>query len=194
MSHNLIQDALFTAKSVAELDRIAIQEQGIPGIVLMKRAGRVVLHELLEAFGQPRLLSIFCGSGNNGGDGYIVAALAAAKNIPVQVIELSQKLSADASAAKQFALEANVPCTAFDGSQHIEEGVIVDSLLGTGFSGELREPYGEAIQLINDSGLPIVAVDIPSGLNPDTGNITEVSVLADMTITFIGAKQGLFTG
>jgi NAD(P)H-hydrate epimerase len=194
MSHNLIQDALFTAKSVAELDRIAIQEQGIPGIVLMKRAGRVVLNELLEAFGQPRLLSIFCGSGNNGGDGYIVAALAAAKNIPVQVIELSQKLSADASAAKQFALEANVPCTAFDGNQHIEEGVIVDSLLGTGFSGELREPYGEAIQLINDSGLPIVAVDIPSGLNPDTGNITEVSVLANMTITFFGAKQGLFTG
>ena len=194
MSHNLIQDVLFKAKSVAELDRIAIEEQGIAGIVLMKRAGRAVLNELLDTFGEPSLLSVFCGSGNNAGDGYIVAALAAAKNIPVQVIELSQQQTGDASMAKQFALEANVACLAFDENLSIDEGVIVDSLLGIGFSGELRHPFGEAIQLINDSGLPVIAVDIPSGLNPDTGDVAQIAVLADMTVTFIAAKQGFFSG
>jgi len=194
MSHNLIQDALFSAKSVAQLDRIAIEEQGIAGIILMKRAGRALLDELLESFGSPSLLSIFCGSGNNAGDGYIAAALAAAKNIPVQVVELSDSLSPDAAQAKQFAERANVSFVAFDGSIDIAEGVIVDSLLGTGFHGELRQQYGEAIQLINDSGLPVMAVDIPSGLNPDSGHIAEVAVAADITVTFIGAKQGLFSG
>ena len=194
MSHNLIQDALFEAKSVAELDRIAIKNRQIPGIQLMKRAGRSLLHELLEAFGSPSLLTVFCGSGNNAGDGYIVAALAAAKAIPVQVVELSQNLSSDAATAKQFAAQAGVCFLPFDNSLSMEEGVIVDSLLGTGFSGELRQPYGQAIQLMNDSGLPLVAADIPSGLNPDTGHIAEIAVLADITVTFIGAKQGLFTG
>jgi len=194
MSHNLIQDALFSAKSVAELDRIAIEQRQIPSLVLMKRAGRSVLTELLETFGPPSLLSIFCGSGNNAGDGYIVAALAAAKNIQVQVIELSQNLSQDASSARNFAAEANVCFVPFDSSLSIEEGIIVDSLLGTGYLGNLRQPYGEAIQLINDSGLPLVAVDIPSGLNADTGHVAQVAVQADLTVTFIGAKQGLFTG
>ena len=78
MSHNFIQDALFDAKSVVQLDRTAIDSHGVPGIVLMKRAGRAALRELLDAFGVPTSLTIFCGSGNNAGDGYIVAALAAA--------------------------------------------------------------------------------------------------------------------
>ncbi|MGB2042162.1 MAG: NAD(P)H-hydrate dehydratase [Porticoccaceae bacterium] len=194
MSHNLIQDALFKAKSVAELDRIAIQERQIPSIQLMKRAGRSLLNELLETFGSPSLLTVFCGSGNNAGDGYIVAALAAAKAIPVQVVELAEKLSGDAATAKQFAAEAGVCFVPFNENLSVEEGVIVDSLLGTGFNGELRQPYGEAIQLINDAGLPLVAADIPSGLNADTGHIAEVAVQADITVTFIGAKQGLFTG
>ena len=194
MSHNLIQDALFKAKSVAELDRIAIQERQIPSIQLMKRAGRSLLNELLETFGSPSLLTVFCGSGNNAGDGYIVAALAAAKAIPVQVVELAEKLSGDAATAKQFAAEAGVCFVPFNENLSIEEGVIVDSLLGTGFNGELRQPYGEAIQLMNDAGLPLVAADIPSGLNADTGHIAEVAVQADITVTFICAKQGLFTG
>ena len=185
MSHNLIQDALFSAKSVAQLDQIAIEEQGIAGIILMKRAGRALLDELLESFGSPSLLSIFCGSGNNAGDGYIAAALAAEKNIPVQVVELSAKLSSDAAKAKQFAQQANVSFVTFDSSMDIAEGVIIDSLLGTGFHGQLRQQYGEAIQLINDSGLPVVAADIPSGLNPDSGHIAEVAVAADVTVTFI---------
>ncbi|MDA8781942.1 NAD(P)H-hydrate dehydratase [Porticoccaceae bacterium] len=194
MSHKLIQDALFNAKSVRELDRLAIEDEGIAGIVLMKRAGRAVLQELLELYGAPSLLSVFCGGGNNGGDGYILAALAAEKHIPVQVFELSEELSGDAAIARQYAEQAKVMCTAFDSSLDIVEGVIVDSLLGTGYSGQLRPAYAEAIQIINDSGLPVVAVDIPSGLQADNGAVAELSVQADITITFIGAKPGLFSG
>jgi NAD(P)H-hydrate epimerase len=194
MSHKLIQDALFNAKSVRELDRLAIEEEGIAGIVLMKRAGRAVLQELLEHYGAPSLLTVFCGGGNNGGDGYIVAALAAEKHIPVQVFELSEALSGDAAIARQYAEQAKVLCTVFDPSLDIVEGVIVDSLLGTGYQGQLRSSYAEAIQIINDSGLPVVAVDIPSGLQADNGAVAELSVQADVTVTFIGAKPGLFSG
>lgn len=194
MSHKLIQDALFNAKSVRELDRLAIEEEGIAGIVLMKRAGRAVLQELLELYGAPSLLSVFCGGGNNGGDGYILAALAAEKHIPVQVFELSEELSGDAAIARQYAEQAKVLCTVFDPSLDIVEGVIVDSLLGTGYQGQLRSSYAEAIQIINDSGLPVLAVDIPSGLQADNGAVAELSVQADVTVTFIGAKPGLFSG
>ncbi len=194
MSHTLIQDALFTAKSVRELDRLAIEQQGIPGIVLMKRAGRAILSELLDALGTPSLLSVFCGSGNNGGDGYIVAALAAEKNIAVRCFEMGGSLSADAALAKQFAEQANVSFYTADSNVELIQGVVVDSLLGTGLSGELRQPYADVIALINGSGLPVVAVDIPSGLNSDTGAVDSIAVQADMTLTFIGAKQGLFSG
>ena len=182
MSHTLIQDALFTAKSVRELDRLAIEEQGIPGIVLMKRAGRAVLSELLDAFGAPSLLSVFCGSGNNGGDGYIVAALAAEKNIAVRCFEMGGSLSADTALAKQFAEQANVSFYAIDKDIELDQGVVVDSLLGTGFSGDLRQPCADVIRLINESGLPVVAVDIASGLNSDTGAVHSIAVQADITV------------
>ena len=91
MSHIVIQDALYNSKSVRQLDRLAIQQLGIPSIVLMKRAGRAAFDELLDAWGAPSLITVFCGSGNNAGDGYIVAALAAEKGISVRVIELAAK-------------------------------------------------------------------------------------------------------
>ena len=193
MSHNFPQDVLFDAKSVAQLDRTVIDTHGVPGIVLMKRAGRAALSELLDTFGVPTSLTIFCGSGNNAGDGYIVGALAAAKNIPVQIVELATKLSADASKAKQFAQQAGVNFADFSQVTEVTSGVIVDGLLGTGFDGDLRQPYIDAIQLINASGLPVLALDIPSGLHADTGHVADVAVKADLTVTFIGAKQGLFS-
>ncbi len=103
MSHNLIQDALFSAKSVAQLGPNCYRRARYCRHYLNEARWPGSADELLESFGSPSLLSIFCGSGNNAGDGYIAAALAAAKNIPVQVVELSDKLSPDAAQAKQFA-------------------------------------------------------------------------------------------
>ena len=103
MSHIVIQDALYKAESVRKLDQLATEhlnaQTNSQSITLMKRAGRAAFNELLEAFGKPSLITVFCGSGNNAGDGYIVATLAAEKSLAVRVVELSTpaKLSADAA-------------------------------------------------------------------------------------------------
>ena len=134
MSHIVIQDALYTAKSVRQLDALALQAQDIPSITLMKRAGRAAFNELLAEWGTPEHVTVFCGAGNNAGDGYIVAALAADKGIPVRVVELSaiEKLSADAATAREFCLKAGAQFEAFEAGLDVQEGVIVDALLDRG--------------------------------------------------------------
>jgi hydroxyethylthiazole kinase-like uncharacterized protein yjeF len=196
MSHIVIQDALYNAKSVRELDRLALQQLAIPSIILMKRAARAAFEELLEAWGNPSLVTVFCGSGNNAGDGYIVAALAAEKGIAARVIELAavENLSADAALARDYSEKSGVTLQGFDAEIELYEGVIVDALLGTGFKKPLREQYAEAINSINNAALPILSIDLPSGLCSDTGSAADAAVKADISVTFIAAKQGMFTG
>jgi NAD(P)H-hydrate epimerase len=200
MSHIVIQDALYNAKSVRELDRLAIQKLAIPSIALMKRAGRAAFDELVDAWGQPSLITVFCGSGNNAGDGYIVAALAVEKGIVARVVELAavEKLSADAALARDYSAKAGVSFQAFDADIDLFEGVVVDALLGTGFQlsidNQMRKLYADAIHCINNAALPILSVDVPSGLCSDTGSAADAAVKADITVTFIAAKQGMFTG
>ncbi len=190
------QIAVYTAAQVRELDRIAIEEQGIPGIVLMKRAGRAALDALLECWPQPEKITVFCGAGNNGGDGYVVAALASEKSLPVSVVYLSdpQKLRGDARRAWAYAEAEGVPMVPFTREMSPAGGVVVDAMLGTGLAGDVRPHYAEAIEWINASSLPVVAVDIPSGLCSDTGVVLGAAVTADLTMSFIGRKRGLFTG
>ncbi len=190
---------LYLAAAVRELDRLAIEEHNIPGFTLMKRAGQGIFSALLGRWPTIRHLVCFCGSGNNAGDGYVAAALAAEKGINATVIALGNpdKLSGDARLAYKMAVEKKVdiilydkidPETLFSDSKN--SCVIVDALLGTGLSGEVRGDYREAIALINSLPLPVVAADIPSGLCSDSGKILGVAVLAEMTVTFIGRKLG----
>ena len=205
--YNIMPDslptALFTAEQVRELDRIAIKDRGISGIKLMKRAGRAVFDAINYRWpGSP--ITVFCGAGNNGGDGYIVAALAAQNQLPVQLIQLApmEKLTGDALTAYQYAQSAGVSMTPFTDCLELQVGVIVDALLGTGFvstgasgaESQLREPFAQAIRLMNHSGLPVVAADIPSGLCSNTGAAADPTITAALTVSFIGLKQGLFTG
>ena len=196
MSHIVIQDALYNAKSVRELDRLAIQQLAIPSIILMKRAGRAAFDELLDAWGTPSLITVFCGSGNNAGDGYIVAALAAEKGIAARVIELAtkEKLSADTTLARDYSANAGVSLVAFSAEIDLDEGVVVDALLGTGFQQPVREFYADAIHCINNAALPVLSIDLPSGLCSDTGSAADAAVKADISVTFIAAKQGMFSG
>ena len=206
-------DKLYTAESVRELDRRAIEEYGIPGIVLMKRAGESAFRQLLGRWPDTRVVTVYCGGGNNGGDGYIIAGLAAQRGLRVRVIQLvgAEKLTGDAARAWQFARQEAVAMRAFDVSadssadamsEAVTDGdkpdgereVIVDALLGTGIRGEVREAYVRAIEAINRSGKPVLAVDIPSGLDSDTGAVRGIAVRADLTATFIGMKVGLLTG
>ena len=200
MSHFLpdsqLQDNLYSADTVRKIDQLAITELNNNALKLMNRAGMAAFDELVESFGQPGLITVFCGSGNNAGDGYILAARASQKRIPVQVVELSQthKFSDETLRARQCAVDSNVSMIDFDPDLEIQEGVIVDCLLGIGYKGQLRQPYDKAIKLINAAELPVLAMDIPSGLNADTGAVEDNAVSADVTVTFVAAKAGLFTG
>lgn len=184
---------LYRAEQVREMDRIAIQERGIPGFDLMSRAGREVFLRIREQWPKTKTLAVLCGAGNNAGDGYIVAQLALAAGLNVCVYTLSEpdKLRGDAlTAYRQYHGEV-LP---FQPEQSFAADVLVDALLGTGLDRAVTGLYAEAIRLINAHSSPVVAVDIPSGLNADTGNVMGCAVKADCTVSFIGLKQGLFTG
>ncbi|MDP7144036.1 MAG: NAD(P)H-hydrate dehydratase [Pseudomonadales bacterium] len=186
---------LYTAAAVRELDRLAIEDCGIPGITLMRRAGRVCFDRLLERWPDIQQLTLFCGGGNNAGDGYVIAGLAAQRGLATQVIWLSSpdKLTGDALRAYQWAVQFDLSLESFTEETEIKGEVVVDALLGTGLTGPIREHYQAAINCINGSGKGVLAVDIPSGLNADTGTVLGGCVRADSTVTFIGLKQGLLT-
>lgn len=187
---------LYCAAQVRELDRLAIQEYGIPGFELMCRAGQEVFQCVKKNWPNVQSIAIFCGSGNNGGDGYIIARLALSSALKVCVYTLSDpdKLSGDALTAYQHYNLAGGIVKRCQPEQTINAEVLVDALLGTGLDRPVTGTYAEAIQIINSHPSPVIAVDIPSGLNADTGNILGCAVKADCTVTFIGLKQGLFTG
>ncbi len=185
---------LYTAAQVRALDRIAIDEHHIPGIQLMKRAGKAAFDELLRRWSGIEHLHVFCGTGNNGGDGFVVAALAAQRALPVTVWQVgdAEKIRGDALTARQYAVQAGVRIEPFAGDAPTD-GVLVDALLGTGLGGEVKSPFTEAIAAINRSKLPVLAIDIPSGLCSDSGNVLGVAVRASATVTFIALKRGMFT-
>jgi NAD(P)H-hydrate epimerase len=195
---------LYTAEQVRELDRRAITDHGIPGYELMQRAGQaafVHLQRMLVGADRSqdqagRRILVACGGGNNGGDGYVIATLAKTKGYPVDVVALvpPEKLQGDAlRAAAAWRSLGGVTCSV----KQIDLAgydAIVDAILGTGLQRPVEGAFHELIELINATSCPVLAVDIPSGLNADTGRPMGVAVEADATVTFVGMKQGLFTG
>lgn len=186
----------YSAAEVREFDRVAIEAHGIPGIVLMKRAGAALWRYVRERFG-PRSLVIACGKGNNAGDGYVVARLAADAGVRVRVVELADPPPDSANDAGAEARRwAHAGSATFEtlADASLDGDVIIDALLGTGLSGSVRPRYAEAIERINASGVPVVAADLPSGLSADTGAVLGQAIRADATVSFIALKRGLFTG
>ncbi|WP_339464585.1 MULTISPECIES: NAD(P)H-hydrate dehydratase [unclassified Pseudomonas] len=189
-----LPDALYGAAQVRELDA-RLMAAGTPGFELMQRAAQATWRSLVRQWPTASELTVLCGHGNNAGDGYLVAALARRAGWTVQVLAVGdpQRLQGDAAQAHAEALAESVVVRGWSARSELR-GVVVDALLGTGLSGEVREPYASAINAINASGLPVTAVDIPSGLCADTGRVLGVAVRADLTVTFIGLKVGVFTG
>ena len=199
-SSNLPRE-LYLAEHVRELDRIAIEEYGIEGFTLMQRAGAVCFQSLQQRWPETRRVLVFAGGGNNGGDGYVVAALARQEGLLAQVVTLAapEKLLGDAKIAWQWAKDNQVEIVSFEDFCEVGETcslptVLVDGMLGTGLDRALNDQYAQAVDLINNSGLPVLAIDIPSGLHADTGIPLGNAVVADVTASFIGLKQGLLTG
>ncbi len=188
-------ERLYTAEQTRALDKCAIEGHGVPGITLMSRAARAVFSRLLDIWPEPECIQVLCGTGNNGGDGFLVADLAHKRGIPTVVFQLGDpgRIGGDALLARRQAQGNGVDLRPFDPAALAPRGVVVDALLGTGLGGDVRGAYREAIQCINAVGAPVVAVDIPSGLCADTGRVLGVATRADLTVTFIGLKRGLFT-
>ncbi len=191
-----------SAAQMRELDRITIEEMGVPGPVLMERAAFGVTEFLLRRYAGRHTL-VVCGRGNNGGDGLASARqlhLAGHPVVCAVAAEQAEQLSPDArtnlEAARRLGVNILMGATAESVPGYLlgETEVVVDCLLGTGASGEMREPLAGLARMINTlgaRGIPVVAVDIPSGVDAGTGTIASTTVAATHTITFHSAKTGL---
>lgn len=187
--------ALYSAEAVRKLDSIAINEYDIAGYELMKRAGKALFNYFQDRYPLARHVTVFCGSGNNAGDGYIFAWLAMQSKLKVSVVSLVgvNKLRGDAKFAwKEWHARGHQKVECSDELLQ-KTDVIIDAMLGTGLDREVEGEWAETIDEINDSGKPVISVDIPSGLYADTGRVAGHAIRATATMTFVGLKKGLFT-
>ncbi len=196
---------VLTQTQVREVDRIAIEQFGIPGVVLMENAGRGCAELLLEQ--KPKgTVTIVAGKGNNAGDGFVIARFLHNWKVDVRILLLSspEQLPGDAATNWQIAEKMQIPFQQIDSLEDLEKNNwlqesawIVDALLGTGLKGEVREPFRSVIARINtirQAGAKVLAVDIASGLHCDTGEILGDAIKADITATFVALKPGLQNG
>lgn len=187
-------ERVYTVFECREVDRIAIEELGIPGFELMKRAGQFAFDRMLANFESAKRIKVVAGSGNNAGDGYVVAGLAQRAGLEVALVQVGDptRLQGDAKRAWYWMEDQGVNVGP---DSMANPDVVVDGLLGTGAKGSVRDAYQKAIADINDSRCKTLSLDLPSGLDSSTGSLLcEQPVKADLTCTFVGAKVGLFTG
>ncbi len=186
---------LYTARQVRGIDYAAIHELGIAGYELMCRAGKAVVDVAQEHFPSSRHWLIMCGPGNNGGDGYVVARLAAGTGIKVSVCSLVDPgtLKGDAAVAYADWQKQGGDVARWPGLEEADFDLCLDALLGTGIDREVGGEYRDAIDYINHLGCPTLAIDIPSGLNADTGCPMGCAVDALDSVTFVGRKRGMYT-
>jgi NAD(P)H-hydrate epimerase len=188
-----------TCTQVREIDRRAIEEFDVPGIVLMENAGRGCV-EVLRSLGCKGPVVIVCGKGNNAGDGFVIARHLDIRGILLKVLLLSSPEDLHGDAATNYTIATKSGLAMIDFSRQFDaarfaaelEGAewIVDALLGTGSVGSPRQPMDEAILLMNNAKAKRLAVDLPSGLECDTGQPNEPTFQAHHTCTFVAEKIG----
>jgi hydroxyethylthiazole kinase-like uncharacterized protein yjeF len=181
---------LYTAQEMSRTDRNA-QDLGIPGGVLMERAGVGMARVALERF-SPRRAVVVCGGGNNGGDGFVIARELYRSGVEVAVLATKEEYSGDPATNLEVLRNLGVR---FIGSGELAEelaraDLAVDALLGTGFSGEVREDVARLIRAVNGSPARVLSVDVPSGVNGETGEVEGEAVRADLTACAHAAKVG----
>ena len=197
-----------TREAVRELDRRAIEEVGVPSIVLMESAGRACAEEalgLLEEWGDGGRVLVLCGPGNNGGDGLVIARTLVNRGRRVAVVFVGgheQLESGGADFATNLDLwraqgGAVTVLASEDGVEEFEReelarsALVVDALFGTGLTRDLGPPWSSVVAAVNRCGVPVLAVDLPSGLDANTGEVLGQAVRAIRTVTFIAGKPGL---
>jgi NAD(P)H-hydrate epimerase len=188
---------MLTRAQTRAFDHRAITEFGIPSLVLMENAGRATV-DVLQALGVRGPVVVCCGKGNNGGDGLVIARHLANRSIPVEALLFAppDQLSEDAAAQWRIVQHLQLPARIWTGDEkHLKELFtqaewIVDALFGTGLQGSLRAPFDRIVEGINSSKRRVLAVDIPSGLDADTGLPMGSTVRAEHTVTFVAPKVG----
>jgi len=184
---------IWSTDGVRRIDRAAI-EAGIPGYTLMQRAARAALELALARYPEARRWAIVCGGGNNGGDGYALARLAAGQGIRARAVSLvpTESLEGDAATACRDFMQAGGSAEAWTGVLDPDAELVVDAMLGSGLTRSVEGSFAAAVAEVCRHPAPVVALDIPSGISGDTGEIMGCAVRADDTITFVGLKIGLF--
>lgn len=187
---------IYLAAQVRELDRCTIERFGVPGYELMTRAGHAALDALRRAWPQARSVVVFCGPGNNGGDGYVLARIARAQGLRVHVVALAAPatLQGDARRAFDDFADAGGRCEAWRPESADLADVVVDAIFGTGLTREVDGRVREVLESINASRRPVLAMDIPTGLHADDGRVLGIAARAHLTVTFIGRKLGCYVG
>ncbi len=204
---------LTTAEQMQQFDRLAIGKYSIPGIVLMENAGRAFVDFLEQHAGRlsGKHVVVFCGKGNNGGDGFVIARHLSNRGASVIVVLLGRRRDVKGDAKVNLTALLKMIASHHAGIALHEVGsvkmlekmtaslphspaIVVDAIFGTGFSGSVRSPYKEAIEWINSRHSFVAAVDIPSGVNASTGVVENVAVRANLTVTMGLAKIGHYVG
>jgi NAD(P)H-hydrate epimerase len=187
-------------EEVRNLDKRAIEDFGVPGVDLMENAGRGAV-DVLMSLGCRGPVIICCGKGNNGGDGFVIARHLDNRGIPVRVWLFARpdELKGDAAINYQITSRSGLQISTYDEARMNEDALqtdlgkaewIVDALFGTGLTGRLGNPFDKIIKCINEANAHVLAVDIPSGLDCDTGQPLGPTVRAEHTITFVAEKKG----
>lgn len=178
------------------MDRAAIEDERVPGYTLMTRAAQFALDDALARFPCKGKWTFLCGGGNNAGDGYVMARLATSAGISVAVYWLSDPaaLKGDAHTAYRDFVSAGLEASAFNPSVPPDAVLVIDAMLGSGIEREVSGKYREAVDWANRQPSPVLALDIPTGLNGDSGEVLGAAVRADRTVTFVGLKAGLVLG
>ncbi|MCC5855176.1 MAG: NAD(P)H-hydrate dehydratase [Idiomarina sp.] len=189
-----IPQQLYRPEQVRDTEATAAERAGLSLWQLMERAGKAVFECLLQEFPAPVQVAVLCGKGNNGGDGYVVARLALAAGYEVSVFAAAEPTTEDARRAWELWLQAGGEVAPLEEWEESTADVVIDALLGTGITSAVREPLAEVIRDLNTRRLPVIAVDVPSGLHADSGQALGVAVIARHTVTLIGVKRGLCTG
>ena len=194
---------LVTSEQMKALDRAAIEDYGIPGVVLMENVGRAVAEagaQMAAPMPSDARILVVCGRGNNGGDGFVATRHLHNKGLSVEICLLAepQELSGDAAVNYNIARQMGLDINQMPQVQELDAclaaaDLVIDAILGTGISGEVRGAARRAIEVINQANLPVIAVDIPSGVSADTGAILGEAVAADRTLTFGLAKVGHYS-
>jgi len=186
---------------VRRIDRLCTERYGIPGLILMENAGKNAAAIIESSYGPDGRAFVACGTGNNGGDGFVIARQLHNLGWDVRIALCGDpdKMSPDCRTNHAIASAMRLPIVVCRNGAEVRQAggliepndVIVDALLGTGFSGNVRSPIVEMIALVNQSKKrAVVAVDVPSGLDCDTGAPADCTIRADLTITFVAPKVG----